>query len=138
AQLMSSQVVESSGVSKQQGATRTQLVQRLMAASDNLGQFLHDLLTTQAVSVLGTEAAAFIIERRDEKQFNLRPMAHLRPDTSSEEVRTAAMEAFKELVIPCIEQNKDGAVEISPPGHVGETQFCLITLLKSEGKSVAV
>src|SRR5690606_19165461 len=43
-----------------------------------------------------------------------------------------------ELIRPCIEQDKDGAVEITAPDETGESQFCLITLLRNEGQSVAV
>ena len=46
------------------GRNRSQLVQRLLDASANLPQFVHDLIQTQAVTVAGTEAAAFLIERR--------------------------------------------------------------------------
>jgi len=42
---------------------RSQLVQRLLDHSVNLPAFVHDLLQTQAVTVAGTEAAAFLIER---------------------------------------------------------------------------
>ena len=38
-------------------------MQRLLDASANLPQFVHDLIQTQAVTVAGTEAAAFLIER---------------------------------------------------------------------------
>ncbi len=128
-------------------ASRSQLVSRLMSATDSLPVFINDLLTTQAVSVVGTEAAAFVVERNQTSQgsdgqqfpFGLRPIAHMRPDDSPDDVRQQALDAFKELILPCVEQNKDGAVEISGPEDGSpERQFCLITLLKSEGNSVAV
>src|SRR5690606_40300788 len=64
--------------------------------------------------------------------------AHMRPDDSDDHVRQQALEAFKELIRPCIQQDKDGAVEITAADDTGESQFCLITLLRSEGNSVAV
>src|SRR5687767_5246412 len=116
--------------------SRSKLVQRLLQASANLPAFLHDLLHTQAVTVAGTEAAAFLIEQA-EGGFALRPVAHIRPDNSSQEVRTAAVQAFAELVQPCVAQGKDGAIEIPGSGEV-EPQFALVTRLRSEGEVVAV
>jgi multidrug efflux pump subunit AcrA (membrane-fusion protein) len=138
---------------------RSQLVQRLLDASANLPQFVHDLIQTQAVTVAGTEAAAFLIERQgpapeaDEEaeldenaraakaaqgpQFTLRPIAHIRPDDSPPEVRAAALDAFKEIIKPCIQQQKDGAFEVGAPNSQAESQFCLVTLLRSDGQVVA-
>lgn len=150
---MSSQVVEQQSGQQAGGvlrttpsrASRSQLVQRLLAADQNLPTFLNDLLTTQAVSVVGTEAAAFLVERGqpnaaqpDKPAFSFRPIAHMRPDESTDEVRQQALTAFQELIGPCVEADKDGAVEIAAPDGSGERQFCLITLLRSEGASVAV
>ena len=62
---MASGIVESSSQGsssqeqQQQGAGRSKLVQRLLGASNNLPQFLNDLLQTMAVVVAGTEAAGF-------------------------------------------------------------------------------
>jgi hypothetical protein len=142
------------------GGNRSQLVQRLLDASANLPQFVHDLIQTQAVTVAGTEAAAFLIERQgpgaepeaadaeltDEARavkaaqgpaFTLRPIAHIRPDDSGPEVRAAALDAFKEIIKPCIAQGKDGAFEVGAPNSQAESQFCLITLLRSDGQVVA-
>jgi hypothetical protein len=119
-------------------ANRSQLVQRLLDASSNLPAFVNDLLTVQAVTVAGTEAAGFLIEAAGENQWTLRPIAHIRPDNSAPDVRAAALQAFQDLIKPCIEQNRDGAIEVSPPGQDGsEAQFCLVTLLRNEGQVVA-
>lgn len=123
----------------QQGISRSKIVQRLLQASANLPNFLNDLLHAQAIHVAGTEAAAFMLER-NEQGFGMRPVAHIRPDNSSPEVRQAALQAFAEFVQPCVAQGKDGALEV--PGSAGqgeiEPQFCLVTLLRSEGEVVAV
>ena len=111
-------------------------MQRLLEAN-NLPAFINDLLTTQAVTVAGTEAAGFIIERAEEA-VALRPIAHIRPDNSSAETRAAAIKAFSDLVRPCVEQDKDGAIEVGTPNDAAETQFCLVTLLRNEGEVVAV
>src|SRR4051812_4233955 len=113
------------------------MVQRLLEASATPPAFVHDLLTVQAVHVAGTEAAGFLIERSGEG-FNLRPIAHIRPDQSDADTRQAALQAFSEIVKPCVEKSKDGAIEVAPGQEGGESQFCLVTLLRSEGNVVAV
>lgn len=122
--------------SQTQAPTRSKLVQRLLDSGENLPQFLNDLLTTQAVVVAGTEAAAFIIERRGE-EAGLRAVAHIRPDESDADTRANAIRAFQNIVGPCVEQGKDGAIEVGSPDG-GDAQFCLVTLLRDEGIVVAV
>jgi multidrug resistance efflux pump len=121
---------------QQQGISRSKLVQRLLATSANLPAFINDLLTTQAVVVAGTEAAGFLLERA-EGGFGLKPIAHIRPDQSDSETRQAAIRAFQEIISPCIQQNKDGAIPVGAAGEDADQQFCLVTLLRNEGDVVA-
>src|SRR5918993_3204797 len=126
---------------QQQGISRSKLVQRLLATSANLPAFINDLLTTQAVVVAGTEAAGFLLEKGGGENgggMGLKPIAHIRPDNSDQETRQAAINAFTEIIKPCIQQNKDGAIEVGG-GVAGdvEPQFCLVTLLRNEGEVVA-
>jgi multidrug efflux pump subunit AcrA (membrane-fusion protein) len=116
---------------------RSQLVQRLLDHSVNLPAFIHDLLQTQAVTVAGTEAAAFLLERT-EQGLGYRPIAHIRPDQSTPEIRAAAIQAFQDIVKPCVQQGKDGAIEVQGGNDSSEAQYCLVTLLRSEGEVVAV
>lgn len=125
------------GQGQGQGNSRSRLVQRLMAATSNLPQFLNDLLMAQAVHVAGTEAVCFMIEQQQEQAL-LKLVNHIRPDNSSPEIKKQAVQAFQEIVQPCVMQNKDGAIEIGQVDAGGETQFCLVTLLRSEGNIVAV
>ena len=118
-------------------ANRSQLVQRLLDSSSNLPAFINDLLTTQAVTVAGTEAAGFLLEAGENNTATLRPIAHIRPDTSNPETRAAALTAFTDLIRPCIQQNRDGAIEVTPGADGQEAQFCLVTLLRNEGQIVA-
>src|SRR5829696_5277359 len=138
---MASGIVESQGSSgqQQQGTgKRSKLVERLLDASANLPAFMKDLLGTMAVTVAGTEAAGFLIEQgQADGEGGLRVITHIRPDDSDEEVRSAAIKAFQDIVVPCIQQNKDGAIEVGSPDD-GEPQFCLVTLLRNEGTAVAV
>ncbi len=116
---------------QQPGGGRSRLVQRLLAASANLSQFIDDLLRTQAVMVAGTEAAGFIFERTD-AGMTLRNIAHVRPDNSTAETRAAAITAFQEIIKPCIEQQKDGAIEVQGSDGASEAQYCLVTVLRTE------
>ncbi|WP_428937107.1 efflux RND transporter periplasmic adaptor subunit [Fontivita pretiosa] len=163
---MASGIVESSQSGSQQQPqqnqpiSRTRLVQRLLAASANLPNFIHDLILTQAQLVAGTEAAAFLIEPAAAAQpapesaqdgadpaaqqapardgFTLKPIAHIRPDNSDAETRAAAIQAFQEIIRPCVAQNKDGAIAIDGTHDGSEQQYCLVTLLRAEGNPVAV
>ena len=114
------------------------MVQRLLEARD-LPMFLTDLIHTQATTVAGTEAAGFLIERGQGGQ-TFRLIAHLRPDHSTREVREAAVKAFMDLVAPCVNEGKDGAIELSNPTEVyqPEKQYCLVTILRAQGQPVAV
>lgn len=144
---MSSGIVQTSQSSQQQKdqndrggsqeSARLRLVQRLLASGDNLPAFLQDLLSTQAMVVAGTEAAAFMVEQGKEG-IRLVPVVHMRPDQASDEVRKSAITAFTKLVTPCVEQNREGAFEVGNPDDAGELQYCLATILRSEGQPVGV
>jgi len=132
----SQQPQDSKGQTETPGSpTRSKLVQRLLDASASLPAFMKDLLTTQAVVVAGTEAAAFLVERQGEN-FGLRLIHHIRPDESDQETRANAVRAFQNIIQPCVAQRKDGAIEIGSPDG-GDAQFCLITVLRNEGEVVA-
>ena len=139
---MANEVIESQSSQKGQedagqAGSRSKLVQRLLTAGSNLPAFVTDLVTAQAVTVAGTEAAGFMLEKAQDELL-LRPIAHVRPDNSNAETRTAAMQAFQEIIKPCIEQGKDGAIEINASDNVAiEPQFCLVTLLRTDGEIVA-
>ncbi len=124
-------------VQGQQAGARSQIAQRLIDAP-NLPAFISELITAQATTVAGTEATGFLIERGQDK-VGLRVLAHIRNDESDEQTRSAAVTAFQELVRPCIQQAKDGAIDLGmTAGDSIESQFCLITLLRNEGEIVAV
>ncbi len=140
---MASGTVETSEYSEeteqeQPSGQRAPMVQRLLDAP-NLPAFVQDLITTQATTVVGTEAIGFLIENGEEGAKQLRLLAHVRPDNSAPDVREAAVKAFIELVKPCVKEGKDGAIEIGVgDAYQPESQYCLITLLRAEGSAVAV
>lgn len=119
--------------------TRARLVQRLVANDGNLPEFMQDLITTQAIVVAGTEAAAFLIEGQTaEGKPELRTVSHVRPDNSEEAMRRQALLAFREIVTQCIVENKDGAIRVGEGNDEVDPQFCLVTLLRNEDRIVAV
>ena len=125
------------------GGERARLVQRLLDAAGDLPTFVHDLVACQAVTVVGTEAAAFLLERSgNDAQGNptvgLRPIAHIRPDESDAQTRAAALKAFQDLIVRCVVEGKDGAIEVGPANGDNEPQYCLITLLRDGSEVVAV
>jgi AICAR transformylase/IMP cyclohydrolase PurH len=119
------------------GSEKPTLMQRVLDPNTDPRQALTDLITSQAVTVAGTEAVAFLVEGSPEK-FTLHAVAHIRPDDSDAQTRAAAIEAFKKIVAPCVTQEKDGALEVGPPNADNEPQYCLVTLLRADGKVAAV
>src|SRR5258706_11240156 len=140
---MASGIVESSnqgsGQQQQQAAgKRSKLVERLLDASANLPAFMKYVWGSMAHPIAGTKAAVFLIEQgQTAEQSGLRVIVDIRTDDSDDEIRTAAIKAFTEIIVPCIQQNKYGAIEVGTPDE-GEPQFCLVTLLRNEGAAVAV
>src|SRR3954468_24416298 len=129
----------------QTNVPRARLVQRLLAAGSDLPAFIRHLIEAQGVVVAGTEAAAFLVEPENENEVRLggvralRAVAHVRPDESTPDVRSRALEAFAEIVRPCVVQGKDGAIEIdNSKKDTVDPQFCLVTLLRSDGQVVGV
>jgi multidrug resistance efflux pump len=122
-----------------QQAARTPLVQRLLAGASSLPNFMQDLIRTQAHLVAGTEAAAFLLEPAPDQPntFALRPIAHIREDESDEQTRAAALEAFAKIIQPCLQQQKDGVIQIEGSFDGSEHQYCLVTQLRSENNLVA-
>ena len=130
--------------------SRSTMVRRLLSSASDLPAFMDDLLTTQAVVVAGTEAAGFIVERgRQQSEEDsdgettalaagpgLKLLKHIRPDNSPQDMREQAVQAFREIVGPCVRQGLDGAILVSPEDEAN-AQYCLVTLLRSEGEVVA-
>ncbi len=124
---------------KQDGRiTRTRLVQRLVENDGNLPDFMEDLIAVQAAVVAGTEAVAFLIEGKDERgKPELRTLKHVRPDNVEDGVKRQAINAFREIVTQCIEQEKDGALRVAAGSGETDPQFCLVTLLRQDERPVA-
>ena len=96
----------------QKALSRMQQLQKAILNAPDLPQFLHELIYMQAVTVAGTEAAAFMVRPGEQSGFLLELVDHIRPDSSTPEQRDAAILAFKEISLPCVQQRKDGAIEV--------------------------
>jgi hypothetical protein len=117
---------------------RSKLVQRLLDAASDLPTFITDILATQAVTVVGTEAAAFVIERTGADTAAFKVVNHIRPDDSDAQTRANALQAFQNLIQRCVVEGKDGAIEVGEPNAENEPQYCLITLLRDGVDIIAV
>jgi hypothetical protein len=91
-----------------------------------------ELLRRIAASIRCTELAAFNL---NEIGPSLEIVYHVRPDGNSAQVQ-AAINAFKDIVGPCIKQGKDGAIEIINSNRSSLPQFCLVILARRAGKIV--
>ncbi len=120
----------------QQAMQRSRLVAKLLAAGPDIREFMHDLLHVQAIVVNGTEAAGFLLEQ-GEGGVNLRNIVHIRPDSSDEQTRRAALQAFTEIVGECLKQGKDGVIDVGAANESIEPQYCLVTLLRNNDQVVA-
>src|SRR4051794_9902086 len=85
-----------------------------------------DLLRAMAVVIGATEAAGFEVEWNARGEVELRPVAHLRPDNSSDDVRRAAIAAFSALVLPCARQRKNGVLTVDTSPNPAGAQFCIV------------
>ncbi|HQY87266.1 MAG TPA: HlyD family efflux transporter periplasmic adaptor subunit [Tepidisphaeraceae bacterium] len=122
-----------------QAMQRSRLLHKLLAPNPDIRQFIADLVYIQAVTVAGTEAAAFILEPgKEEGEANLINVAHIRPDQSEEGVRQQALKAFADIATTCIRENKNGAIDVGNADMNSEKQYCLVTLLRAENGIVAV
>lgn len=125
---------------QQQAIVRSRLVAKLLNPVPDIREFLYNLVYTQAVVVVGTEAAGFLIEPgQEEGQVGLQNVAHIRPDQSTPEVKQKALEAFGQLIGGCIRTGQDAAVKVQddPNDLTFEPQYCLVTLLRHENRVVA-
>ncbi len=125
---------------QQQAIVRSRLVAKLLNPVPDIREFLYNLVYTQAVVVVGTEAAAFLVEPgQEEGQIGLANVAHIRPDQSAPDVKQKALEAFGQLIGNCYRTGQDAAIKVQddPNDLTFEPQYCLVTLLRHENRVVA-
>src|SRR6476620_4413465 len=93
-----------------------------------------NLAYDMAVTVGATEMAVFQLDALglDEPKA----LYHVRPDKSSTETRNAAIAAFKEILRPCADAAKDGAIEVTDPDATGRRFYCLVVLVRQDARVV--
>ena len=88
-----------------------------------------------AARVHGTEAIAFAVSPRG----LLSESFHIRPDEAPPEQRRAAIEAFKDIVTPCVHENRDDFVQVSTASaSQPNPQFCLVKLIRQGARITGV
>ena len=91
-----------------------------------------------AVDVRATEAAAFAVERDVRQRLWMDVLVHIRPDCSDPEVRARAIAAFKDVISPCVDEGKDGAIEVDDRDAGQGKQYCIVTLVRRGSEIVGV
>lgn len=90
----------------------------MLAVTDN---YLRNIAT----SIAATEAAAFASTKTPDG-WRSELIRHIRPDNCDDEKRAAAINAFANFGMKCLKQGSDQYI------NVGNSQFCLVFLLRDE------
>lgn len=80
--------------------------------------------------------ALFVWEHHARLGKHLRTVLHVRPGQSDQAIREEAIKAFRDLMQPCVEQNRDGAIEVGGEPSAEGVQYCLIKLLHENERVV--
>jgi hypothetical protein len=108
-----------------------------MDENTRLNAFATWYLRRAAVLVHATEAALFVAHRSDRNR-RFECLTHLRSDGASNVLRVAARNTFIEILTPCVEQGKDGAIELNNPAarhprlQEIDKQYCLVVLIRGD------
>src|SRR5258707_575367 len=115
-----------------EGRCNSWFVELLLDEQIDLPELLSRLVRVQAVSVRGTEAAGF--RRSGDWMISV---AHIRPGDASQEARAKALAILAEMGEACVSESKDGAFAVGR-SSAGETQYCLVALLRRAGGVIGV
>jgi hypothetical protein len=92
-------------------------------------EFLEFQLRKSVIAIAATELAVFDFQP---SSGILAPLYHIRSGNSDQETRKAALAAFTQIILPCVQQSKDGVIEIPNSQSSYGTQFCLVTLTRHQ------
>jgi hypothetical protein len=90
-----------------------------------------------ASEIGATELAIFSVQRHHRLGRSLKLYLHVRPGVCDDPTRQAAIDAFRDLIGPCIDQERDGVICLADSPH-GGCQYCVIGLLHRSGDLVGV
>jgi hypothetical protein len=97
-------------------------------------QWFYQRVYAAASRLRGTEAIAFAVSSRG----LLTESFHIRPDDPPPEKRRAAIEAFRDIVAPCVDENRDDFVQVSNATAMEPVpQFCLVKLIREGVRVIA-
>jgi hypothetical protein len=85
-----------------------------------------------AAGIRATELVAFSVDPNS-PDLGLDTLLHVRPDNADADTRAAAIQAFKKIMRPYIEQAIDGVIQVRPGDAKDDPQFCLVTLAHRAG-----
>lgn len=98
-------------------------------ADTNHGPLLHHAASVHAC----TELAAFDVEDSDDYKLLYYTRGH--PATDETE-RQAAINAFIDIIRPCVSARQDGAFQVSDEPPPVRPQYCVVTLARRAGRVV--
>jgi hypothetical protein len=81
--------------------------------------------------------AIFAVQRHHRMGRSLKLYLHVRPGVSDAATRQAAIDAFRELIWPCVDQERDGVICVGD-SQPGGFQYCVIRLLHRAGELIGV
>jgi hypothetical protein len=109
-------------------------------SDEPLNRLAYEFLVKAATLVDAPEAAAFSIGDDGENAArggDLRLLSHIRADDAAPDVRDAAVRAFRQLVQPWVEHDRNAVIKIWDQS-TGDAQYCLIARLPDRGRTFAI
>ena len=95
-----------------------------------MSAILFERIRNAAVLVGALEAITFAVDK--DGTLALRPLVHIRPDSSNEAVRTRAVHAFRRLMSESAQAARDEAIPYMVTGDAGVSRYCLALVMSSE------
>jgi hypothetical protein len=111
----------------------------LKHSDEPLNRLAYEFLVRAGTLVGAAEAAAFSIGGDDEagRESQLRLLSHIRADDAGAEARDAAVRAFREIVRPWAEHDRDAVIKVWGRS-TGGAQYCLVVRLPDRGRTFAM
>lgn len=108
-------------------------------SDEPLNRLAYEFLVKAAAIVAATEAAAFAVGGSEEalRGGDLQLLSHIRADNAGLDVRDAAVRAFRRIVEPWVEHDRDAVIKIWDQS-TGEAQYGLIVRLPDRGRTFAI
>jgi hypothetical protein len=109
-------------------------------SDEPLNRLAYEFLVKAAKLVGATEAAAFAVggnETEAGRGGDLQLLSHIRADDAGPDIRDAAVRAFRRIVAPWVEHDRDAVIKIWDQSS-GEAQYCLIVRLPDRGRTFAI